>query len=112
MSSSQLLLLAPSPATFHAVPYTEPFAACLTFAGMLAWSRARHRQRSESLLLLFASFLWALASMFRAQACVLGIGFFGWQLLLRRPWTPNARFNGKVSERTDSAVRDHGKDRV
>lgn len=69
---------------------------------MLAWARGRQdREHGENgqpwIAMPLAALLWAAASIFRAQACVLGIGFFGWELLLRRPYSSGGRFDGLVS---------------
>lgn len=72
-----LFLLPPSPPTLHSVPYTEPFAALFSIAGMLL-----HVQQRD----LLAALCWAVGSGFRAQGIVLGVGFFGWRYLLERPW--------------------------
>ncbi|GAA5880863.1 hypothetical protein JCM1840_003303 [Sporobolomyces johnsonii] len=72
-----LFLLAPARAVLHAVPYTEPFAAFFTFLGMLCFARGRH---------LLAALVWAAGTAFRAQGVVVGVGFFGWEFVLRRGW--------------------------
>ncbi|GAA6033138.1 hypothetical protein JCM8097_002964 [Rhodosporidiobolus ruineniae] len=81
--SSTLFLLAPARATLHAVPYTEPFAALFSFGGMLAYSHGHD---------LGAALCWAAGSGFRAQGAVLGVGFFGWKYVVRRPFR-----SGRVS---------------
>ncbi|GAA5863459.1 hypothetical protein JCM5353_001246, partial [Sporobolomyces roseus] len=79
-ATSILFLLAPARAVLHAVPYTEPFAAYFTFAGMLAF--VRHRNW-------FAAMIFAVGSTFRAQGAMLGLGFFGWRYILEKPFQKN-----------------------
>ncbi|GAA5869590.1 hypothetical protein JCM16303_000518 [Sporobolomyces ruberrimus] len=75
-----LFLLGPARAVLHAVPYTEPFSALFTFAGMLSFSH--HADFVSSLC-------FAFATLFRAQGAVLGLGFFGWRYILERPFRAN-----------------------
>ncbi|GAA5995790.1 GPI-anchor transamidase GPI18 [Rhodotorula paludigena] len=84
VTSAVLFLLAPARPVLHGVPYTEPFSAFLTFAGML-----RYAQDAD----LAAALLWAVGTLFRAQGAVIGIGFFGWKFLLRHS------FDGAVGVR-------------
>ncbi|KAK4047518.1 ER membrane glycoprotein subunit of the GPI transamidase complex-like protein [Microbotryomycetes sp. JL221] len=77
LATALIYTVPPSWPTFHAVPYTEPFAALFTLAGMLAFVHDK---------LVVASLIWAVGTLFRAQGIVLGVGFFGWKLLLRTPW--------------------------
>lgn len=74
--TATLFLLPPSPPTLAAVPYTEPFAALLSFLGMWAFLRRRH---------LPAALAWGVGSGFRPQGVVLGLGFFGWRFVLEEP---------------------------
>ncbi|GAA5823527.1 hypothetical protein JCM5353_006293 [Sporobolomyces roseus] len=85
-ATALLFLLAPARAVLHAVPYTEPFAAFFTFAGMLAF--VRHRN-------LFAALLFAVGSTFRAQGAMLGLGFFGWRYILEKPFQ-KSRFSMQI----------------
>jgi len=79
-ATSIAFLLAPARAVLHAVPYTEPFAAFFTFAGMLAFVRRQN---------LSAALLFAFGSTFRAQGAVIGLGFFGWRYILKEPFRKN-----------------------
>ncbi|GAA5898936.1 uncharacterized protein JCM6883_003477 [Sporobolomyces salmoneus] len=78
--TSTLFLLAPARAVLHAVPYTEPFSALFTFAGMLTF--IQHRD-------LLSSIMFACGATFRAQGAVMGLGFFGWRWILQRPFAAN-----------------------
>ncbi|KAI5478149.1 Dol-P-Man:alpha-1,6-mannosyltransferase, glycosyltransferase family 76 protein [Pseudohyphozyma bogoriensis] len=73
--SSLLFLLPPSPITLNAVPYTEPFFALTSFVGMEAAMRAKPRY-------LVAAAILGVGTLFRPQGIVIGVGLFGWRLLL------------------------------
>ncbi|KAM0786696.1 hypothetical protein ACM66B_002140 [Microbotryomycetes sp. NB124-2] len=77
MTTAVVYSVPPSWPTFHAVPYTEPFAALFTMLGMLLF--VKHRST-------LAAIVWASGTLFRAQGIVLGVGFFGWHYILRQPW--------------------------
>lgn len=74
MSSALIYCLYPAPVVL-AVPYTEPFYAFFTFAGMILASR-RHT------VLAMAAF--ACATAFRSNG-ILNSGFLIWHLLWQRP---------------------------
>ncbi|GAA5898913.1 uncharacterized protein JCM6883_003469 [Sporobolomyces salmoneus] len=77
LATSILFLLAPARAVLHAVPYTEPFSALFTFAGMLSF--IQHQD-------FLSSIMFACGATFRAQGAVLGLGFFGWRWILEKPF--------------------------
>ncbi|GAA5826030.1 hypothetical protein JCM11251_000098 [Rhodosporidiobolus azoricus] len=94
--TSTLFLLAPSRPTLHAAPYTEPFAALFTFAGMYFFSvaplsstdkRGRRKRLERTCGELAAAACWAAGSAFRAQGALLGLGFFGWRYILQHLFT-------------------------
>ncbi|SCZ87535.1 BZ3500_MvSof-1268-A1-R1_Chr2-2g05001 [Microbotryum saponariae] len=81
--TSLIYLFAPSPSTLHAVPYNEPFSAALSFLGMAFFFKQQY---------LLAAIAWGSGTAFRAQSIVLGLGFFGWECILRGPRRRSAKY--------------------
>ncbi|KAG0152466.1 hypothetical protein CROQUDRAFT_649885 [Cronartium quercuum f. sp. fusiforme G11] len=99
MLTSLLHVLSPSPST-QVVPYTEPFFAFFTFAGMLGFARleVHSRQLSKStvqLCRLSIAGVWAIATCFRPLG-ILMAGFWAWNWVRRtldQIWSqPKRRF--------------------